>query len=575
MWLKERMAGDVKKLQKIRTFKDDMRFVQAGNKTVPGDSVANSPTSPTSKPFLPPVLNTPKPSVTEPKESTDLTEQPKPLKSPTLTEVTSAPKPTPNKDVVVSTPQVDPKLTDKVLPSISELGTKSYAFDELETVDTDSIVTEGTVITDQKRGRFKLFPAMGEAISMWFSEGQQAIEKRAEKKRQAVPTVRSVEDRKDIVKKAAEKSALAPKDDYAKLAKKLPSNLKTNTKEPEPAVIITKQSELPAPSWGHFEDENKTKPALLEQVPEVTEPIPAQKAVAPVIPPKAATLAPKVITIEEEPKEVSVPKPESEPTLEPVVATKPTLAPQLPTAVKRPYRNIKAPKNVKWLFYTSATMVAIVAVVGGAGAVWWLLGNISTTNLTTPTTNINTPQPAFSSLINEAQNNVARLGNDRVGWYQAVQSNAGSGIQVLIPTQSDVSERQASASEILSVLKWQVHAGLARSIENITFATIDQKPIIVLEVTSFDTAFGSLLLSEENLSKNLSPLFGPVVTKSYKVGVGIVSAQFIDDVVANHDVRILKDETDRERLVYGFIDQNTVLITTDTESFTVLADRVR
>jgi hypothetical protein len=136
-------------------------------------------------------------------------------------------------------------------------------------------------------------------------------------------------------------------------------------------------------------------------------------------------------------------------------------------------------------------------------------------------------------------------------------------------------ERPATTEETMTMLALKTEPALNRSIKEITFMLIDNQPAIVLKVSAYDSTFGGLLLSEAVLSSELAPLFGGTVTATYKVGVGTVPPEFVDELADNHDVRVLKDEMENERLVYGFTDQNTVIITTNKETFTSLSSRLR
>ena len=52
-------------------------------------------------------------------------------------------------------------------------------------------------------------------------------------------------------------------------------------------------------------------------------------------------------------------------------------------------------------------------------------------------------------------------------------------------------------------------------------------------------------------------------------------AFFIDTLIANQDVRVLFDQAKDERLMYSFINRNTILITTTREAFMELVPLVK
>lgn len=586
------MDGATKKIQKLRTFQSDMASARGPVSETPRPSATVTETAPPSK--LPPVLNAKKPeaspvSLTVPPRQDPPTvpvrpmvsAPPKMATSQTQTRVDSAlrPMPDPAAPAVVKA-AIE---TNDLIKSTPDLMRPPEPVRVMETLgDTSS---RGTVITNQKRGRFKLFPAIWEGLTQWFYDTERALEKRAEKKRLAIPTVRSIEERKDTVKKAGAVGALAPKDDHAKLAEKLPPKLKKTTAASTPIVTIAAKEAIPAPSWSHFDGQNpadispsspmttrvaSTMPIMPETPATPTTPPPPPPP--PVMPEPNIQVATIPITSSSIPAAdpVRSTTPEKKPTtVEPMKVeigrkTKPVVV-----SKKTPY----ARRNFRWLFYVGVATTAIFATLGGAGLVNWLLGESSTTDIPVATTDLPTtfvtpvPQSAVAKIV---------LPRDRADWYASVLQATGNDMTTIMPVINiGGAENPASTEAVLATLDLRVEPALTRSIKDVTFMMISNKPAIVLEVTSYDSSFGGLLLSEQNLSGELAPLFGPRVNVTYKPGVGTVSPEFVDELADNHDVRVLKDETENERLVYGFIDQNTVIIAPDRETFSSLAARLR
>jgi hypothetical protein len=230
-------------------------------------------------------------------------------------------------------------------------------------------------------------------------------------------------------------------------------------------------------------------------------------------------------------------------------------------------------KNFTWFFYVGVATTAIIAIVSGAGLVTWLLGESDSGVVSVTNGPANTIDP---TPIREDSTAKAILARTRADWYANISASGRGGVITIIPIVNiGGAEKTASAPDVLATLNWGVESALTRSISDITFIMAEQKPVIILKVTSFDAAFGGLLLSERELSGELFPLFGPVVTSTYKVGVGTVAPEFVDELASNHDVRVLKDEMENERLVYGFVDQNTIVITPDKETFSLISERLR
>jgi hypothetical protein len=296
----------------------------------------------------------------------------------------------------------------------------------------------------------------------------------------------------------------------------------------------------------------------------IVKPVPVAPVPEPVIPPP--------------PVEVPVPPPQ-EPQVQEVVA-KPVYVEPIIIEATRPKPAVavravsaESKRNYQSFFYLGIAATAIVAVVIGGGLVTWLMGDSATPNgsVSSNPTNINVVTPIREDGVAKAV-----LPPNRADWYANVIDSGKGGTLTVTPIISiGGAEKVATTPEVLATLDWEVESALIRSISDITFIMAEQKPAIVLKVTAFDAAFGGFLLSERELSTELFPLFGPVVTSTYMVGVGTTPPQFVDELAANHDVRVLKDEMENERLVYGFIDQGTVVIAPDKETFLLIAERLR
>jgi hypothetical protein len=72
------------------------------------------------------------------------------------------------------------------------------------------------------------------------------------------------------------------------------------------------------------------------------------------------------------------------------------------------------------------------------------------------------------------------------------------------------------------------------------------------------------------MSADLSPLFGTPVSSSYnpevRTDTGTSEAYFKDIIASNKNARLLVDENGDDRIVYTFIDKNTIVITTTRDA---------
>ena len=131
------------------------------------------------------------------------------------------------------------------------------------------------------------------------------------------------------------------------------------------------------------------------------------------------------------------------------------------------------------------------------------------------------------------------------------------------------------------------------------------RAFFILRVDSYQSTFAGMLQWEPNIGSILALLYPaypapmqvtPVVattttstttatstktvvktaaTTVVTAALPITPPQFIDEVVANHNARALKDYAGRTILVYGYADQQTLIIARDEGAFTLLLGRLQ
>lgn len=144
-----------------------------------------------------------------------------------------------------------------------------------------------------------------------------------------------------------------------------------------------------------------------------------------------------------------------------------------------------------------------------------------------------------------------------------------SGVVQMYPSVrlQDGSERPASAQETLGVLETRMPSSFTRAIRELTFGAVGNEPFMVMRITSFDIAFAGMLEWEQTMSADLSPLYGTPVIESFdpsaRTDSQARSAFFKDIIASNKNARLLFDEKGNDRLIYSFVDQHTIVITTN------------
>ena len=136
----------------------------------------------------------------------------------------------------------------------------------------------------------------------------------------------------------------------------------------------------------------------------------------------------------------------------------------------------------------------------------------------------------------------------------------------------DTTTAAAPASQTIFDL---IHASVATdfitSIRHTVVGSYRAEPWVVFITTDTATAQGGMLAWEKTMSTDLAPWFGPAVQRSNKTGISL----FTDGMIAGHDIRSLTNETGTERIIYGFIAPNTLLVTTNTTAFLNLSEKVQ
>lgn len=174
------------------------------------------------------------------------------------------------------------------------------------------------------------------------------------------------------------------------------------------------------------------------------------------------------------------------------------------------------------------------------------------------------------SFIQSTQTIPFPLSADKAGTFVSIQnivknSNAVTQMYATVPLPQG-GEKPASAEEILSVLQLHAPGSFTRSIKGIAFGSVNEKtPFMIIKATSFDTLFAGMLQWEQAISADLAPLFGTPVT----------TANFRDAIAYNKNIRVLQDGTSEDRFVYTFIDQSTLLLTTDRKALDILLPLIK
>ncbi len=90
------------------------------------------------------------------------------------------------------------------------------------------------------------------------------------------------------------------------------------------------------------------------------------------------------------------------------------------------------------------------------------------------------------------------------------------------------------------------------------------EPYLVLKTEFFQNTFTGMLKWEPEIQED---------TKLWLSGKDVSAETFVDKVLKNKDIRVLTDTTGASLILYGFLDKETLVISTNEETFLEILDR--
>lgn len=128
-----------------------------------------------------------------------------------------------------------------------------------------------------------------------------------------------------------------------------------------------------------------------------------------------------------------------------------------------------------------------------------------------------------------------------------------------------------TVSELFSALPNDIPSQLLRTLNDSfffgfhSFRTI--APALIVQNRFYDGSFLGMLEWERFMLNDIAPIFLIAPTSQQKL--------FEDMVIKNIDIRALKDGRGEIILLYSFVDRETIIITTSTETFGEIVNRLR
>jgi hypothetical protein len=472
---------------------------------------------------------------------------------------------------------------------------------EGETIIVESEDTRpGVIITDAKRNRFRLFPAIFKSIGRWFADLRQ---KQVASK---IPkyTVPETSHRKGVIQRATSKTGKFASADAPSIHERI--RLRKERAIPKtPTTIWTANTEPGFPLLEAGENKisnvkvvlkksfhNLTEPALIKDAPTkptapeiaspkvIAEPLPnirgtvREVVVAPIVSTPAPTEIKKPIIVAE--PVITAPTPKIEATV--IQRTEPasvTLTEETEEIVEEKVTQLR-PTNIReWLFSRNINTISIgvfgavlALIIVSVSGYFWISSKL-------PDPSLNTT-PDYQTLIEGPLQLVYPKTLTRAGLFEEV-------INSFQTTEGDVAQQIFVASQngqtllksetVIETLDFSLDPAFLKSISYIYFGGLRKSvPFILLDTADYTTARGGMLNWETSIYEDLSPLFN--YNQLYDAG-SIKTAVFTDSVIEKNDVRILRTLSGSELLVYGLINRDIIVITTNTTAFTEITNLLK
>lgn len=278
-----------------------------------------------------------------------------------------------------------------------------------------------------------------------------------------------------------------------------------------------------------------------------------------------------------QPETKSIPEPNIEPEPQPEPASSPlnAIAPEPAAPVDR--EALSKPNKVRPLaavrdllrgqtesLNTNAVALGVVAIIAGTLALVLVVQSIDEIFFDDRVQLVEEPAPALLPGVTKSTHRLAST--DRVTLFETIQ-NAD---QIVSSASEEIEFVSAEGmiltpSELISLLNLNLDPNFSQSITTLHLVVVDTvQHGIVMEVTDPFTALGGMLEWETTMQKELDPIL-------FTRDLPLVAISFVDQTYGNIDMRVLTDG-ESEVLVYGFVDEDIILVTKTTETFERLAN---
>ncbi|MCA9362053.1 hypothetical protein KC906_01640 [Candidatus Kaiserbacteria bacterium] len=442
---------------------------------------------------------------------------------------------------------------------------------------------DATVITEKKTNRFKLIPAIIDAIVAW----AKSLKLKHKKKKAPQYVVPETHRRKGVIERATTKTGSIFTADNETLKEQIrrrrqKTDAQANAETTWSPFTETVYPLLEAPEEIRTDPQNVAveykkigqTPAPVVPAPIPTSPAPAPEAVPVPEPAPTPTLEPITtdpvtgLTDEERWSQSDTEPQATEPTLTPeIVSSEP--APVAPTPQPLPATAAIAPMRGSGISRlqndtNTLTVILLASVLGVVAVIFagYLLvkqfSGPATTN--TPVVTVTTNPIFANTTVTSVPIGANHMNVLPVIIKQAVSSSSAGIVEFTIV--SGVGD-ELSAPYLFDLLSFKTVPIFKQSLTIMRFVSVNHgTPAIAVQFVDTDTVRGGFLNWEATMARDLRALYDIPAD---------MTLDFIDDTIAGKDVRVLRVDG-RSWLVYGIIGDNTALIAPNTATFSQVVE---
>jgi len=123
--------------------------------------------------------------------------------------------------------------------------------------------------------------------------------------------------------------------------------------------------------------------------------------------------------------------------------------------------------------------------------------------------------------------------------------------------------KQVASDAFADIIGPNMPAALSRSFDSQYMYGIEDtknpKPFLLFKTSSYQQTFANMIKWENKMAQDLAPILN--------LGDETINKTFVDKVINNKDIRAVTTTDDTIIFLYGFLDNQTLIITTNTQTF--------